>query len=368
MTINQQSQIIGDVPCDTMAAVVLTAPGHITIQERPVPRPGPDEVLCRVAGVYICGTDPHIINGDYPGFWPRSYPFIPGHEWAGEVIALGTTAARYGWKVGDRVAGTSHCGCGYCRMCVSGRYNLCENYGREDLGHHQYGHYSFGAYADYVVHSIRSVFRIPPGIPWVEAAALDPLSIALHTVKRGSVGPGDTVVILGPGPMGLFVQQCAEVVGAGRIIVVGRGERLAKAAAQGAETVDYTQGDPVSAIRERTDGKGATVAIDCAGTSLSVAQAVGMVQRGGRISIIGIPLQPATLPVQRLVLDEIDLHGVRANRGTCEEVVPLLARGRLRVGALHTHTFALRDFERALDTFVNRRDGAIKVFVVPEAH
>jgi L-iditol 2-dehydrogenase len=366
MTTDCRANIVGDVPSGKMTAVVLTGPRQITIQRVSIPCPGPDEVLCRVAGVYICGTDPHIVNGDYPGFWPRTYPFIPGHEWAGEVVALGENAARHGWQVGDRVAGTSHCGCGYCRMCMSGRYNLCENYGREDLGHHQYGHYTFGAYADFVVQSIRSVFRVSPDLSWAEAAALDPLSIALHTVKRGPVGPGDSVAILGPGPMGLFVEQCAMVVGAGQVIVIGRGERLAKAAAQGAETVDYTQEDPVSAIRERTDGKGVAVAIDCAGTPLSLAQALGMVQRGGKISVIGIPLEPATLPVQRLVLDEIDLHGVRANRGTCEEVIPLLSRGRLRVGPLHTHTFALAEFERALDTFVNRRDGAIKVLVVPE--
>ena len=87
----------------------------------------------------ICGTDAHLIRGDYPGFWPPSYPFIPGHEWAGEVVELGPECEGLGWSVGDRVAGTSHDACGLCRRCIEGRYNLCENYGKPGL-HRQYGH------------------------------------------------------------------------------------------------------------------------------------------------------------------------------------------------------------------------------------
>lgn len=239
-----------------MRAVVLTGPGEVTLQEVPTPAPGPMDVLCRVDSVYICGTDPHIIRGDYPGFWPRSYPFTPGHEWAGTIVGVGEGAAKFGWTVGTRVADTSHAGCGYCRMCVTGHYNLCENYGREDLGHRQYGHYTAGAYAEYVVHSVRSVFRVPPSLSLEEAAAMDPASIALHAVKRGEMDPGDTVVVVGPGPMGLTVIQCAFALGAGRVIAVGRGDRLTKAAELGAETVDFTGVDPVEAVRDRTDGKG----------------------------------------------------------------------------------------------------------------
>ena len=113
-----------------------------------------------MSAIAICGTDPHIIGGDYPGFWPKEFPFIPGHEWSGEVVELGPGAAELGWELGARVAGTSHAGCGFCRLCVEGRYNLCENYGDERL-HRQYGHYTQGAYADYVVHSVKSVFAVP---------------------------------------------------------------------------------------------------------------------------------------------------------------------------------------------------------------
>ncbi len=163
--------------------------------------------------VAICGTDPHIIAGDYPGFWPKEFPFIPGHEWVGEVVELGPGASDLGWETGTRVAGTSHAGCGYCRMCVEGRYNLCENFGDERL-HRQYGHYTQGSYADYVVHSVKSVFRVPDSLSDEEAAMLDPTSIALHTVKRGGQAPGDTVAVVGPGVMGMLVAECARALGA----------------------------------------------------------------------------------------------------------------------------------------------------------
>jgi L-iditol 2-dehydrogenase len=347
-----------------MRAVVLTRPGveGVTIQDVPVPCAGPMELLCKVDTCFICGTDPHIIRGDYPGFWPKSYPFVPGHEWSGTVVAMGAGAEDFGSRVGDRVAGTSHAGCGYCRMCRGGRYNLCESYGDESRGHRQYGHYTAGAYAEYVVHSVRSVTRLPDELGLEEAALLDPASIALHTVKRGVMDPGDTVAIIGPGPMGLMVLLCALALGAGRVLMVGRGERLRVAAELGAEPVDFTASDPVAAVREMSGG-GAQVVIECAGTATTLAQAVEMARKGGHVSVIGIPLEPAALPVKKLVLEEIDLHGVRANRGTCEEVLPLLRSRRIDPRPLITHRFGLEEFPEALETFEQRQEGAIKVAV-----
>ena len=236
-----------------MKALVVHEPNRFSVEEVARPEPGPNEVLCRVKALAICGTDPHIIGGDFPGFWPKEFPFIPGHEWSGEVVELGPGAAELGWEVGTRVAGTSHAGCGFCRLCVEGRYNLCENYGDERL-HRQYGHYTQGAYADYVVHSVKSVFAVPDELSDEEAAMLDPTSIALHTVKRGGQAPGDSVAVIGPGVMGLLVAECARALGAGRVLVVGRGARLAKAAELGHEPVDFSGEDPVEAIRERTGG------------------------------------------------------------------------------------------------------------------
>lgn len=347
-----------------MDALVVHEPSRFSIEDVPRPAPGANEVLCKVRAVAICGTDPHIIEGDYPGFWPKGFPFVPGHEWSGEVVEVGPGAEAFGWTPGMRVAGTSHAGCGVCRQCVTGRYNLCENYGDERV-HRQYGHYSQGSYAHYVVHSIKSVFPIPDSLGWDEAAMLDPTSIALHTVKRGGQSPGDTVVVVGPGVMGLLVAECAWALGAGRVVVVGRGQRLARAAELGSVIVDFTLEDPVVAVRELTDGLGAEVALECSGDPDAVGQCADMLRRGGRVAVIGIPLEDARIPLQKIVLNELEIVGVRAAAGEMPEAIALVAAGKIRLPELITHRFPLRDFAEAYRTFTERRGGALKVIVYP---
>jgi L-iditol 2-dehydrogenase len=347
-----------------MQALVLHGPGEFSVEEVPPPTPGPGQVLCRVRALSICGTDAHLIRGDYPGFWPPAYPFIPGHEWAGEVVELGPDCESLGWAVGDRVAGTSHDACGLCRRCIEGRYNLCENYGKPGL-HRQYGHTTQGACAELVVHGVKAVFHLPPELSFYEGALLDPASIALHTANRGKVRPGDTVVVMGPGPMGLLAADAARARGAGRVIVVGRGERLAKAAALGHETIDYRDDDPVKAVRAAAGESGPDVVLYCAGVPDSLRWGITMVRKGGRCVVVGIPVADVALCLQELVLFEKELLGCRATAGEMAEVIPLVADGRIRVRELHTHTFPLAEFGEALRTFNERVDGALKVVVEP---
>lgn len=347
-----------------MQALVLTGPSEFSVQEVDRPAPGHNEVLCRVRAISVCGTDAHLIAGDYPGFWPPSYPFIPGHEWAGEIVELGPGTEALGWAVGDRVAGTSHDACGFCQKCVEGRYNLCENYGNTEV-HRQYGHNWQGAFAEYVVHGVKSVFHLPDELGFHEGALLDPASIALHTARRGGVRAGDTVAVLGPGPVGLLAADAARALGAGRVIVVGRGYRLAKAAEMGYETVDYSAVDPVEAVRAATGGLGPDVALDCAGVADSFRWSLAMLRKGGRCAAVGIPVDEVDLSLQDLVLYEKELVGVRASAGEMRHALPLVVDGRIRVKELHTHTFPLQDFDTALATFNERRDGALKVIIEP---
>lgn len=353
---------------ETMRALVLTGPRQHEVREVPTPRPGSMEVLCRVEAVAICGTDLHIYEGRFPGRWPRTYPFIPGHEWSGTVVELGPNVEQSGMlQVGDRVAGTSHAGCGFCRMCTTGRYNLCDNYGKEPI-HHQYGHYSQGADAQYVVHSIKSVFRLPPAIDLPLGAMVDTSSIALHSVKRPGINAGDVVVVVGPGPMGLLTADCALALGAAHVIVTGSGARLHKAREMGFDTIDYRAEDPVEAVSRRTGGRGADVAVDTGGTTSSIRQAVDVLRKGGRVAFTGVPTAgDVALPMQKIVLEEIDLYGVRANRNTMDEAIALIVAGRIRVAPLVTHTFALDQYGQALHTFGERVDAALKVLVRPNA-
>ncbi len=348
----------------TMQALVVLEPSRMEVREVPVPSPGPNEVLARVRAVSICGTDAHLIRGDYPGFWPPAFPFIPGHEWAGEIAALGPGADLYGWRVGDRVAGTSHDACGVCRECVEGRYNLCENYGRAGL-HKQYGHSVQGADAEYVVQGVKTIFALPDALTFEDGALVDPASIALHVANRGNVTPGDTVAITGAGAIGLLAGDAARIRGAGRVIVVGRGHRLAKAAAMGFETVNTAAGDPVGAVRAMTGGLGADVALECAGVPATVEWALEMLRRGGRCAAVGIPTVGVEIAMQRLVLDELELVGSRASAGEMRRVMPHVEQGRMRVREMVTHRFPLADYEQALATFNYRASGAIKIIVAP---
>ncbi len=349
----------------TMQALVVLEPNRMEIRVVPVPEPGPGEVLARVRAVSICGTDAHLVRGDYPGFWPPAFPFIPGHEWAGEIVELGPGADKYGWTVGDRVAGTSHDACGVCQKCVEGRYNLCENYGRPGL-HKQYGHSVQGADATYVVQGVKTIFPLPDGLSFDEGAVIDPASIALHVANRGNITPGDTVAITGAGAIGLLGGDAARIRGASRVILIERNaKRLAKAAAMGFETVDATTADPVAVVRELTDGFGVDVVLECAGVPATVQQALGMLRRGGRCAAVGIPTVGVEIAMQRLVLDELELVGSRATAGEMRRVMPLVEQGRMRVREVMTHRFTLAEYGQALATFNDPASGAIKIIVAP---
>ena len=349
----------------TMKAIRLNRPKDFEYCDVPVPKAGPYEVLCRVESVAICGTDPHILDGDFPGFWPKEFPLIPGHEWSGVVVELDPLARKLGWREGDRVCGASHVGFGYCAMCLGGRYNLCLNYGNTAVGHRQHGHYTPGAYAQFIAASVKSVAHIPDDMTFEVAALMDPLSIALHLVRRSRLEPGDSVLVNGTGPQGLLGILVARALGAGRLLASGSGFRLEVAEKLGAVPIDYRTEDVVRRVRELTEGLGAKRVLECAGTPKGLAQACGAVGKGGVISMVGLPKEEIALPVRRLVLDEVELVGCRANPNTLEPALALLREKRLDLAPLITHSLPLSDFARALDLFVNRRDHSLKVVLKP---
>ena len=267
--------------------------------------------------------------------------------------------------VGDRVAGTSHDACGVCQKCVEGRYNLCENYGREGL-HKQYGHSVQGADATYVVQGVKTIFPLPDALSFDDGAVIDPASIALHVANRGNIAPGDAVAITGAGAIGLLGGDAARIRGAARVILIERNaKRLAKAAEMGFETVDATANDPVAAVRELTGGFGVDVVLECAGVPETVQQALGMLRRGGRCAAVGIPTVGVEIAMQRLVLDELELVGSRASAGEMRRVMPLVEQGRMRVRDVTTHHFSLAEYGQALATFNDPESGAIKIIVAP---
>ncbi len=350
----------------TMKALILTSPGAYEIQEVPVPEAASGEVLCKVRAVAICGSDPEVISGGLAGYWPPGYPFIPGHEWSGEVVAVGEGVTSF--AVGDRVAGQAHKGCGYCRKCMEGRYNLCENYAKAGTGHRHYGFVSNGAYAQYNAYSVRAVTKMPDHVSFREGALVDTSGVVIHALELTGVTAGGTVAVIGPGPIGLITMRAAKLFGAARVIAIGRGARLEAAKRLCADlTVDFEKGDPVEVVRSLTEGLGSEEAFECSGAPGTFRQAVQMVKRGGTVGLLGVPQGEVDekIPFRYTVSNEIAVFGSKANPNVSHKILALVGAGQLVLKDLITHTFPLVDFAQALETFVGRKEGALKVVVEP---
>ena len=351
----------------TMKACLLTAANTFATREVPVPKVEIGEVLCRIKAVAICGTDPEIVNGTHLSRgWPPQYPFILGHEWSGEVVELGPGVTEF--KVGDRVAGEAHKGCGICGNCTKGNYTLCLNYGKTERGHRHYGFTVPGANCEYNAYSIKSIHKIPNSLSYAHASLVDTAGVALHGIKLIGVTPGGTVAVYGPGPIGLCAMQIARGLGARNVVMVGRGHRLKVAGEMGADyMVDFEKEDPVKRILEITEGFGADEVLECSGGTETPQQGVDSVRKGGKISLLGFyEDRKVSFPVMtKIVLNEIMLIGSRANPNVSTETIHLFARGILNGEKIVTHRFPLERYEEAFHTFTKRKDGAIKVVVEP---
>lgn len=346
---------------DSMSAVVLHGPDDWSMET--IDSPEVDEVenvLCKVEAASICGTDPKIFAGYVDG-WPPEYPFIPGHEWAGEIVEVHDSVDQF--EVGDRVFSETHSGCGYCQACRRGRYNLCENYGDFSTGHRQIGHTMDGAFAEYVTVPADSLYHFDEGISWQEGALLDTNAIALQCSVRGGIDPGDSVAVIGTGTVGLLLLQHAKAMGAGDIIGIGSPTRNELATELGADyTISYKDDDVIEQVLERTNGRGVDVTLEAAGSEIGFQQAVAITRKGGVISLDGIPNENLQkIPVADIVKNEIDFRGARAHANKAEASAEMVRNGQTDVSKLITHEFDFDEFEEAFETAVERKGDAIKV-------
>jgi L-iditol 2-dehydrogenase len=341
------------VPAE-MDAALLCEFGELAVQRVPVPQPGEGEVLCRVLACGICGTDLKIVAGDYRGTWPPSLPFIIGHEWSGEVAALGPGTERSGLAVGDRVVAENHTGCGACPMCRAGRYNLCERV--REPGFKLYGHTAPGALAEYAVRPAVALHPVPPQVSDVSAALVNQGALTVHAARRARLEPGSRVAVFGPGLLGLLMLQVARAAGATQIITVGRGKRLITARELGStEVVDYSAGDPVAAVRAMAGGRGVDYVFDCSGNPAVLAQAMHAARRGGTVAVLGLAGgRTAQLPVDPLVLDELNVLGIRSSPNAYPAMIALLASGAIATEVLTTHQYQLRDVATAFGVLARR--------------
>ena len=350
----------------TMRAAVLHGKGDLRVQDWPVPEPGQFEVLIKVMACAICGSDPTVVYRGWQALPPYG-TFIPGHEYSGQIVAVGPGVPDL--KVGDRVAIESHKGCGFCKNCKRGRYTICMNYGNREAGHRHYGFTSNGGYAWYAVNHISTVYKIPDNLSYEEASLITTTACVHFALDNiGGLLGGETVAVLGPGPIGIMAVQLVKALGATKVILTGTREARLKVGQQvGADViVDITHEDPVQVVMRETNGVGADIVIECSGGATALQQSVDMVMRGGRISLIGDSHEPSTVQLRKFVLSDMSAAGVRGEgMGDCARSLALFAAGKLTAKPLISHCFSLEQINQGFDTYINRKGGAVKVIIKP---
>ncbi|MEU5980206.1 zinc-dependent alcohol dehydrogenase family protein [Streptomyces sp. NPDC047315] len=329
-----------------MKAAVISSPGTVTIESLDDPAPGPKDVVVDVAACGLCGTDLHILQGEFA----PSLPIVPGHEFAGEVVAVG--AEVYGIVTGDRVAVDPSLHCRECRYCRAGRGNLCERYAA-------IGVTAPGAAAEFALAPAANCVKLPDHVPLADAALVEPLSCAVrgYDVLRSNLGAA--VLIYGSGTMGLILLELAKRTGAVAVDVVDNNpERLVAARTLGCS------GAAVSAD-ELDQGRGWDVVIDATGNEGAIQDAIGRVARGGTYLQFGVADYAARAVIEpyRIYHEEITITGSMAVLHSYERAAELFATGVLDPAVLISDRLPLSGYAAALDQF--RAGRGRKILVVP---
>ncbi len=346
-----------------MKAVVKTqpGPGNLAYTDFQEPAVQPGQVIIDVRAAGLCGTDLSLYNwteSTVRQFRPEP-PLVMGHEFSGVVAEVGPGVT--GLRVGDRVTANPIMCCGHCYYCRSGRHSICDD--RPMLGMRLNG-----CFARFVAVRQENVYPVPAAVSFEAAAMSEVLCVALHTVDRIPVGPGDTGVVVGAGPLGFLVLLAARAAGASRIVMTGLGvdrERLRVAEALGAHTIVADEADPAEAVRDMTRGLGADVVFECTGHPSGVPQALSLVRKGGRIGVLGMGHADSSFNTAILSYREVELIGVRAyDPKVWHRSYDVLASHQFPLEDLVTHRLPLEDAERGIELMRSKQ--GLKVMFTPD--
>jgi alcohol dehydrogenase len=359
-----------DIDAGVMRAAVFEGPDRIVLQEHPIPRCGPTDAIVRVTMTTICGTDVHILKGEYPVEPGR----VVGHEPVGVIERLGS--AVVGYEVGDRVLCGAITPCGSCFYCQNHTESQCAGHSGEweMIGGWRLGNSMDGVQADFfrVPYAQANLAKIPDDMTDEQCVMLaDIASTGISAAETANVRIGQTVAVFAQGPIGLCATAGARLKGASLIIGVDAIEkRLTLSKEMGAdEVIDFTQEDPVAAIKRLTEGRGVDVAIEALGKPETFEWCLEATRPGGIVSSLGvyggkleIPLEPFVYGIgDKQILTTLCPGGKERMRTLME----LVRHGKLDVSKLITHRFALEDIELAYDLFAHQRDGVVKVAITP---
>lgn len=338
----------------TMLAAVLHKPGDMRLEQIPVPEIGGHEVLIAVKRVGICGTDPHIFRGTFP----VPYPLVQGHEFSGEVVAIGHAVTTV--KIGDRVTADINMSCGKCFYCRMGQKLFCESI-------KQIGVHTDGAFAQYMKAPEANIYKIPEEMTWEEAAYIEPLACAIRGQDRANITMGSTVAIIGAGPMGLVHAQLSKMNGAGKVIISEMNAvRLAKARELGVDhVINAAEEDPVQAVRDLTEGRGADFVIEAVGAIPTYNQAFQMVRKGGTLVTYGAAPATATMEIKPFEIYSKELTIVGSYAGTYDtwvKALALVSGKRFKPADIITKTIPLTQVVEGLHEAMSNKN-TIKIMV-----
>ena len=340
-----------------MRAVIIDKPGEIRIGNVTDPTPQPDEIIVKVGACGICGTDLHISEGEFP---PTPYPIVPGHEFAGEVVAggnnvqpgIGTKSTKL--TVGTRVAVDPSLFCGHCAFCRTGYGNLC-------LGWNAIGDTVNGAFAEYVAVPAANAYVLPEHVSFREAALIEPVSCAVHGIHRLEPRLGDSMLIVGAGTMGLLLLQLALRGGASRVAVLDlNAQRLALAEKLGA----YRTATDIEALLD-AEPLGFDCVVDATGVPKAIETAFRAVKRGGKFMVFGVAPSEARVVLSPFSIynDEITIVGSMAVLHSYQQAVDLVSGGAINTEIMLTEAFPLEQFSHALELV--RQGKGLKTQILP---
>ena len=366
---------------DKVDAAVLTAARRIEIREFEKPELGPKDLLMKVRYCGVCGSDLHL----WEGHWNPPYPMVLGHEFIGEVADAGGEALeRRQLREGDQIAVEMIIPCHRCEWCRRGYYNLCVSDDRSTSPESgaQYGcnipitrppTALWGGYSQYLyVPENAIVHRLEKRVGWEEGALVEPLAVSVRAVKRGAVRAQESVVVVGPGTIGLLAVVAAKAAGAGPIILTGtRDSRLMVGEALGADgTVNITKvREPVEEVKRLVGGPGADVVFETAGTPSAQAQSLKMARRGGRVVMVGLTGgENLTInPDAELLTGELDVRASFLSAHAYQDAIEIIRSGRFELEKVITHVHPLREVRKAFKRVMNREGGVIKALLDPWA-
>ncbi len=353
-----------------MQAVICHGPQDYRLEEHPVPQPGPEEVIVRIQSVGICASDLKCYLGA-PLFWGDAHregycqaPVIPGHEFVGNVVALGDGAGeKYGLTLGDMAVSEQIVPCGTCRYCKRGQYWMC-------LPHDIYGfrQKTFGAMAEYMRFPTGALnYKVPESIPAQHAVFIEPLACAIHAVNRGNIELDHTVVIAGAGPLGLGMIAAARLKNPRLLIALDlNNNRLDIARACGADVVlNPSDVDVINEVRHLTDGYGCDVYIEATGHPAAVEQGLHMICKLGTFVEFSVMREPVTVD-WTIIGDtkELNIHGAHLGPYCYPVAIRMLEQDLLPMDRIVTHKMPLEKFQDGID-LVASGDRSIKVTLEP---